>query len=111
MWWAWSVPIWHDMSPGSTYLQSLFPDAAKTLLAAQANTDTVTAYHLFFSFRRQGSAGSETNDGVVTVASQLRPEAQANATRLYGIDDTHTGILTNPLAIDTVTTLLENSLR
>src|SRR5262249_20479198 len=35
------------------------------------------------------------NDGVVSVTSELDPRAQNEATKIFGYDDTHTGILSN----------------
>jgi hypothetical protein len=38
----------------------------------------------------------ESGDGTVTIASQLRPEAQEEARTLRGFDETHTGIVASP---------------
>lgn len=38
----------------------------------------------------------QTDDGTIAVSSQLRPEAQSETVRIYGFDETHTGILENP---------------
>ncbi len=70
------VRSWYDMAPGSDYLRTLFDTGLDG-----------TEHHLLFSFR------GESGDGVVTLASELRPEAQQQARKLYGFDDTHTGIL------------------
>ena len=67
------VRVWIDMSPGSEYLTSLF---ASPLPAG-------TAHHLFFTI----------NDQTVTPASELRSEAQREAARLYGFDESHMGVL------------------
>jgi pimeloyl-ACP methyl ester carboxylesterase len=69
------VRVWVDMSPGSDYLTSLF---ASPLPAG-------TAHHLFFT----------TNDRTVTPASQLRLQAQREAARVYGFDESHMGVLGN----------------
>ncbi len=82
------VRSWYDMAPSSDYLRTLFDDGATVQLQG-------TEHHLLFSFRKDGSS-SESDDGVVTVASQLRPEAQSQAHALYGFNDTHTGILEDP---------------
>ena len=79
------VPAWHDMAPGSEFLQKLY------------RRNTGAAHHLLFAYR--GERAAEANDGVVTVASQLRAEAQEEAVRVHGIDDTHVGILRNPQAM------------
>ena len=45
-----------------------------------------------------GFHGGDSSDGVVALASQLRPEAQEEARSLRGFDATHTGILASPAA-------------
>ena len=77
------VQVWRDMAPGSAYLKEIF----ETPLPAE------TAHHLVFTFSRKSASFGPSDDQAVTVASQLRREAQKEATRLYGFDDTHIGIL------------------
>jgi len=79
------VHVWEDMAPGSDYLTDIFasPLPAKT------------AHHLLFTFNRNATSFGASDDQAVTVASELRPAAQEGATRLYGFDDTHTGISRN----------------
>jgi pimeloyl-ACP methyl ester carboxylesterase len=91
------VRVWIDMAPGSDYLKSLF---ASPLPAGMA-------HHLVFTFK--GSASGESGDGVVTVASQMYPEAQREAVRLYGFDDTHDGVLSNKDASALLNDLLARS--
>jgi pimeloyl-ACP methyl ester carboxylesterase len=79
------VRVWEDMSPGSAYLRGIFEQP----LAPG------TPHHLIFTFRRDASSFGASDDEAVTVASQLRPAAQAGAARLYGFDDTHVGVLGN----------------
>lgn len=43
-----------------------------------------------------------TSDGTVTLASQLRPEAQAEARLVMGFDEDHVGILSAPSVIEQV---------
>jgi len=78
------IPSWRDMAPSSHFLQGLFEPPLPEGLD----------HHLFFSFegnRRRGAGG--TNDGVVTVASQLSPAAQAQAGKLVGFAENHTSVL------------------
>lgn len=76
------VPSWYDMVPDSTYLKTLFkPQLPKHL-----------PHHLAFSFRGNG------DDGVVTIKSQLRHEAQESATSIRGFDQDHMGILSDELS-------------
>jgi len=79
------VPAWRDLMPGSRFLE--------TLMETPLPRDV--PYYLFFGFG--GGGGSRfvpgANDGVVTVASELDPRAQAAAIRMFGYDETHRGIL------------------
>lgn len=90
------LDVWRDMAPRSEYLASLF--------AAPLGT---TTHHLIFTFARKNRSVGEPSDGVVTVASQLRPEAQVEAARLHGIDDTHDGVLRNPETAQLLNQLLD----
>lgn len=71
------VPSWRDIGPRSAFVQELY---ARPLPQA-------TQYTLFFGFDRDNS------DGVVQLSSQLRREAQREATRVLGFETTHTKIL------------------
>ena len=76
------VRVWIDMSPGSDYLKSIYAG------------ELGVPHYLLFGFRHSGGLfGGEANDGVVTVASQLRPAAQEHAARVEGFNQTHMGIL------------------
>ena len=48
----------------------------------------------------------DSGDGVVAIASQLRPEAQEEARSLRGFDATHVGILEDAAAISRVNEIL-----
>ena len=50
-------------------------------------------HYLFFSF--EGGSGT---DGVVAISSQLDDGVQKQASRVFGVASTHTGILVNPEA-------------
>ena len=80
------VRVWEDMAPGSEYQQSLF---AAPLPAG-------TAHHLVFT----------PNDQTVTRESQLRPEAQRDAARVHGFDDSHMGVLNNTEVAELLNKLL-----
>ena len=75
------VRVWTDMAPGSEYLKSLY------------QKDPGVPHYLLFAFRQTGVSLGEASDGVVTVASQLRPAAQQAAARVEGFPETHMGIL------------------
>lgn len=77
------VPVWKDLAPGSPYLQQLFA----TPLPAHLRQ------WLLASYAGNSRLLPEPNDGVVPLASQLRDAAQDEATHLYLLNDSHTGIL------------------
>jgi pimeloyl-ACP methyl ester carboxylesterase len=92
------VRVWVDMAPGSDYLKSLYA------------SDTGVPHYLLFSFRQSGLSMGEGNDGVVTVASQLRPAAQENAVRVEGYNETHMGVLEAQAVSQKVNALLASRL-
>lgn len=77
------VDVWHDLAPGSDYIQSLFA----VPLPAE------TKFHLLFAFHRKSASFGESGDQTVSVASQLKSGAQQEAVRIYGFDDSHDAIL------------------
>jgi hypothetical protein len=78
------VPSWRDMENGSAFLNHLFDERLK----GKVN------YHLFYSHHAKRSfLLPEENDGTVSVASQLRPEAKADAASVQGYDEDHVSIL------------------
>ncbi len=80
------MPVWIDMTPESAYLKSIREPIPEDL-----------PYYLFFSFKGTASPFmARSNDGTVTVASQLAFWAQERAVRQWGFDDTHETILTDP---------------
>ncbi len=80
------IPAWNDLCPHGRFLKALF---AKPLPPG-------IDYYLLFSHRGGRGIVRPNNDGAVTLASQLRPEAQAEAKRIFGFDESHTGILSSP---------------
>lgn len=78
------LPSWRDVNPQGRFIQDLFrtplpPAVPHLLIYAFHNPDTLKL--------------SANSDGVVPLASQLRPEAQAQSRQQFGFDDSHTGIL------------------
>ncbi len=79
-----AVPSWYDMEQGSDFLDHLFDRKLK----GKVN------HHLFYGHRAKRSAIMPAeNDGTVSVASQLRPEAKADAASVQGYDEDHVSIL------------------
>ncbi|NMG66678.1 alpha/beta hydrolase [Azoarcus indigens] len=98
------VPVWRDIVPGSSYLRELFYTGQEAGAQVQF-LPAGTRHHLLFTYGGGNTLG-RANDGVVTVASELAAEAQTQAERIYGFDDSHAGILSNLEAMKTVNLLL-----
>jgi pimeloyl-ACP methyl ester carboxylesterase len=79
------IPVWRDMAPGSSYLQSLFATSLPRHIRQW----------LLVSYGGNKRMLAEPNDGVVPLASELRAAAQDEAERLYLLDETHTSILSS----------------
>lgn len=92
------LPVWRNLNPDSEFIARLY---RKPLPAT-------TRYHLLFAHgdERRIRLGANS-DGVVPLASQLYAPAQQEASRQFGIDDTHAGILANPTALDEVLRIIE----
>lgn len=94
------IPSWVDLAPGSRFLDGLF---------AEPLADRIE-HHLLFGYRGSGAIMVPTsNDGVVGVASQLTPAAQADAAGVYGFDQTHGGMLSDPAVLDRVVRILDEA--
>ncbi|MDP3330661.1 MAG: alpha/beta hydrolase, partial [Methylococcaceae bacterium] len=92
------VYAWEDLAPGSRFLKELFyvKDTRRKLPEDMSK-------HLLFSFIDSGAG-----DGTVSLASELRPEAQEEANRMYGYQKSHMGILNSPETAIVVNQLLES---
>ena len=91
------VPSWRDMAAGSSYQRGLFRQPLKGRVP----------HHIIFSYRGKRSyVIPKSNDGTVSVASQLKPEAQADAASVHGFDEDHVSILSNHDVIELVERLL-----
>ncbi len=85
---------WIDVATGSDFLETLLREPLPE----------TCEHHLFFSHKRarqswlkiKGLPGRFNHDGFVTLTSQLRTEAQEQASRVMGIDADHRGILFSP---------------
>ncbi len=92
------MPVWYDMSPDSKFLADLYA----TKLPEQL------PYYLLFSYKGGSNSASETNDGAVTIASQLRLDAQRAAKLVRGYDNTHTSILKSKTVSNLVNKILSS---
>lgn len=91
------IPSWVDMVPNSPFQQKLF----------QTPWPNRMKYYLFFGFK--GGRNRFTNgndDGTVSLISQLKPEAQEAAVKLYGFDEDHTSILKSPNVSEKINQIL-----
>lgn len=91
------VPSWRDMQPDGPFLSSLF----------ERPLPRNVPHALLFGHRGGYSLVRPNNDGSVTLASQLRPEAQAQAMLVQGFDEDHVSILAAPRVTDYVFRLLD----
>jgi pimeloyl-ACP methyl ester carboxylesterase len=102
------VRVWNDMVPGSAYIKGLFFTEQNGQQVHRALPPWIK-HHLLFTFKQSGVGIGESNDGTVTVSSQLLPGAQEDATRLYGFDETHQGVLASKEALQLVNRLLDEA--
>jgi pimeloyl-ACP methyl ester carboxylesterase len=97
-----------DLSPTSDYVRWLFyRDEERTI---PQTWPSGVDYHLLFSYRMNRSS-TFSNDGVISVASQLRSEAQLEAATQRGYDLNHTEILRTPEVLDRINSLLDRRFR
>jgi pimeloyl-ACP methyl ester carboxylesterase len=93
------VEVWRDMAPGSAYQKDVL---SRPLPAGMQ-------HHMVFTYQRNSSSFGESDDQGVTVSSQLALPAQSKAVRLYGLDETHVGVLRDPLLSKMLNELLTSS--
>lgn len=89
------MPVWNDMAPKSDFIRTLFD------VKRPVDVD----HHLFFGFDNDGSGAS--SDGVIDMSSQLRLEAQREATSISGFNDTHVGLLKNDYLLNELKRFLD----
>jgi pimeloyl-ACP methyl ester carboxylesterase len=92
------VPSWRDLQPEGAFVASLFEQP----LGGNVR------HSLLFGHRGGPSLWRPTSDGTVTLASQLKPEAQQRARVVMGFDEDHTSILSSPRVLHAVTRLLDD---
>lgn len=80
------VPSWRDMQPDGEFMRALFERRLP------AHVQQV----LYFGHKGGYSLMRPNTDGTVTLASQLRMPAQAEAKLVVGFDEDHASILTSP---------------
>lgn len=80
------MPVWRNLAPDGPFLRDLF---ALPLPSG-------VSYHLLFGYRNTAALSRSSGDGVISLESQLRLEAQNEAISMRGFNDDHVGILANP---------------
>ena len=91
------MPVWRSLASDGTFIKRLFDEPLP---------DGVTHF-LVFGFRNSATLRSASGDGVIPLASQLRPEAQLQARALRGFDEDHMSILANPQVLRYIKEILE----
>lgn len=91
------VPSWRDMQPEGEFLAALF----------QQPLPANVRHTLLFGHRGGYNLLRPTTDGTVTLASQLRLEAQAEAKLVMGFDEDHVSILSADAVIRQVARALD----
>ena len=85
------LPSWRDVNPDSLFIRELFRNS----LPGTVDHQLIYAYDNPATLKV-----SKNSDGVVPLSSQLRLEAQQQATGQIGFESSHTGILQNEDMID-----------
>lgn len=95
------VPVWRSMAPDSVFLKDLFAEPLPRGIP----------HNLIFGYRNNVLVGTTSGDGTITLASQLRSEAQVQAATQRGFDEDHLSILEAKVVHDHVNRLLQASQR
>ncbi len=78
------LPAWRDVNPENRFIRELY----RNPLPPSINHQLLYAFHNPATLKLK-----DNSDGVVPLSSQLRPEAQKEATEQFGFGSSHTGIL------------------
>jgi pimeloyl-ACP methyl ester carboxylesterase len=93
------APVWWGMAPGSSYLQKI----------AELDLSQGPKHHLIYSYSHEFGGEAQEDDGVVSVKSQLIESSSGQAIAVYGLADTHVGIVTNRCTLALVQAILEDN--
>ncbi len=107
LFWPDAVRSWHDVATRSTYLEGLFTTKA----GMRRRLPVSTEHHLLASVGRDNKRGADLDDGVVTVASQLRDAACEDSYRIYRFEETHVGILNSAAVAESINRALATVLK
>jgi pimeloyl-ACP methyl ester carboxylesterase len=90
------IPMWKDVVPGSKFLAEIVTPPLPPHIP----------HYLFFSYRGSSKFAGGNSDGVVSIASELRPEIQDAAAMVRGYDETHSSILESEAVFKKVNQIL-----
>ena len=77
------LPSWRDLNPENGFIGNLYRNPLPDFLH----------HELIYAYQNPGAIKlGENSDGVVTLNSQLHPQAQSQASGQFGFDNTHTDI-------------------
>jgi pimeloyl-ACP methyl ester carboxylesterase len=99
-----------DVATNSEFLANLFYLDPETREEPRPLPEGV-GHHMLFGFQRKSASLGESSDKVVSVASQLAPEAQKQAASIFGIDADHTAILRAPETSERLNAILAEAHR
>ncbi len=86
-----TLPSWRNLNPDSRFIEKLH---AKPLPKG-------IDYNLIYTYKdKTDFENGKGNDGVVPLVNQLEPRAMAQADTQLAINNTHTGVLEDPQAIE-----------
>ncbi len=89
------VPSWVDIATGSTFLERLYQGKALKNIP----------FYLFFGYKT-----GDSSDGTIALHSQLEPKIHLNASKSYGFNATHVGILNDEESRRTFIRTLESGI-
>lgn len=91
------APVWEDLAPKSRFLKKL----------AEYSLPEAVDYTLFFSHGGSSRLSADSNDGAVSLDSQLDPGMQDRADQLIGVSAGHIDILASKRTLFAVEKLLD----
>jgi pimeloyl-ACP methyl ester carboxylesterase len=92
------VPSWRDMVPESDFIANLYKRPFPRQIP----------YYLIFSYSGRSGIMDENNDGAVTIESQLDDRVQADAAKLYGLNEDHVSILFSEDVVQTLNSVMRD---
>lgn len=93
------IPSWVDLAPESPFQKKLF----------ETQLPSTVHHYLFFSYKGgRNFFSNDSNDGVVSIASQLKINVQNSAKKTLGFNEGHASILASEEMIAELNEILNN---